>query len=234
VGVLQRFERRLAELVDGAFAKAFKADVQPVEIASALQRECNDRAAIIGRGRTMVPNDFTIQLGESDHERLSTFTETLSAELGELVREYAREQGYTFIGPVEIRFEHADELDTGMFRIRSQALAGVMPQAQADAAPAHHAKAWLEINRAKHPLTKPVTVLGRGSDVDLRIDDPSISRHHAEISLQSHHDSTATIVDLGSTNGVTVDDHPVRQALLADGSVILLGGTTLVFRWEEA
>ena len=65
MGVLQRFERRIEEMVNRPFARAFKAEVQPVEIASALQRECDDRAAIVARGRTMVPNAFTVALGST-------------------------------------------------------------------------------------------------------------------------------------------------------------------------
>ena len=81
VGVLQRFERRIEEMVNRPFARAFKAEVQPVEIASALQRECDDRAAIVARGRTMVPNAFVVALGSHDHERLSVYAEALGAEL---------------------------------------------------------------------------------------------------------------------------------------------------------
>ena len=81
MGVLQRFERRIEEMVNRPFARAFKAEVQPVEIASALQRECDDRAAIVARGRTMVPNAFTVALGSHDHERLSVYAEALGDEL---------------------------------------------------------------------------------------------------------------------------------------------------------
>ena len=56
-------------MVNGAFARAFKAEVQPVEIASALQRELDDRAAIVAQGRTLVPNDFVVELSERDSER---------------------------------------------------------------------------------------------------------------------------------------------------------------------
>ena len=55
MGLLERFEDSLDRLVNGAFARAFKAEVQPVEIASALQREVNDRAAVIDRSRTVIP-----------------------------------------------------------------------------------------------------------------------------------------------------------------------------------
>lgn len=278
MGVLQRFERRLEGLVNGAFAKAFKSEVQPVEIASALQRECDDRAAVVSRGRTMVPNDFTVELGDHDYERLTTYAAPLSAELADLVQEHGRDQRYMFVGPVEVKFERAPDLATGMFRIRSQALAGVVqmpgsgggyPGSQAAGyapygAPPGYAPApgmpgmdgmggvppqpqptmggypppgphmggpaapsfWVEINGVRHPLTRPVTSMGRGTDVDLRVDDPSVSRRHAEIRTGV----PSVISDLGSTNGIVVDDQHVRQAQLRDGSVIHLGNTTIVFR----
>ena len=254
MGVLQRFERRLEGLVNGAFAKAFKSEVQPVEIASALQRECDDRAAVVSRGRTMVPNDFTVELGDHDYERLTTYAAPLSAELADLVQEHGRDQRYMFVGPVEVKFERAPDLATGMFRIRSQALAGVVqmpggpvagyaepvgaggyspygaepayppagPPMGAPAAPSF----WVEINGVRHPLNRPVTSMGRGTDVDLRVDDPSVSRRHAEIRTGT----PSVISDLGSTNGIVVDDQHVRQAQLRDGSVIHLGNTTIVFR----
>lgn len=281
MGVLQRFERRLEGLVNGAFAKAFKSEVQPVEIASALQRECDDRAAVVSRGRTMVPNDFTVELGDHDYDRLTTYAAPLSAELADLVQEHGRDQRYMFVGPVEVKFERAPDLATGMFRIRSQALAGVvqMPgpggQGYQDPAAAYApyggapgyppggmgagpamggmgagvsapprpapggypsppgpsmggpaSSFWVEINGVRHPLSRPVTSMGRGTDVDLRVDDPSVSRRHAEIRTGT----PSVISDLGSTNGIVVDDQHVRQAQLRDGSVIHLGNTTIVFR----
>src|SRR4029077_11757632 len=102
VGVPQRFEGRIEEIVNRPFARAFKAEVQPVEIASALQRECTDRAAIVAKGRTMVPNVFTVELGGHDHDRLSTYADALGEELSAMVREHAEEQRYTFLGPVSV------------------------------------------------------------------------------------------------------------------------------------
>lgn len=281
MGVLQRFERRLEGLVNGAFAKAFKSEVQPVEIASALQRECDDRAAPVSQGRVMVPNDFTVELGAHDFERLATYAGPLSAELGELLQEHGREQRYMFVGPVEVKFERVQDLSTGMFRIRSQALAGVVqmpgypqqapgygapqqpgyppmgapapppapPQQPFGAPPPQPAfgapnqmgggypppqqqagpgNCWVEVNGVRHQLSRAVTSLGRGTDVDLRIDDPSVSRRHAEIRVGV----PSVISDLGSTNGIVVDDQHVRQAQLRDGSVIHLGNTTIIFRQE--
>ena len=119
MGVLQRFERRLEGMVEGAFARAFKSELQPVEVASAVQREMDDRAAIVAQGRTLVPNDFVVEIAETDFDRLEVYADSLGVELATLAREHAREQGYSFVGPVRMRFEGVPDLTTGTFRIRS-------------------------------------------------------------------------------------------------------------------
>ena len=230
MGVLQRFERRIEEMVNRPFARAFKAEVQPVEIASALQRECDDRAAIVARGRTMVPNAFTVALGPHDHDRLSTYAEALGGELAAMVSEHAEEQRYAFLGPVTVDFERDDELETGRFRVRSAALAGAVPAQTQAGPPAEGATSsgvpWLEVGSTTYQLRSAVTRVGRGTDSDLRIDDPGISRHHAEIRQQG---GDVLIVDVGSTNGIVINDERVEQARLRDGTRIVLGNTTVVF-----
>ncbi len=124
MGVLQRFEHRLEGMVEGAFARAFKSELQPVEIASAVQREMDDRAAIVAQGRTLVPNDFVVELAGADYERLDVYADSLGIELATLAREHAREQGYSFVGPVRMRFEGVPDLTTGTFRIRSGVIRG--------------------------------------------------------------------------------------------------------------
>jgi len=129
VGVLQRFERRLSGLVEGLFARAFRSEVQPVEIAAALQRELDNEAAIVGSERTLVPNRFIVELGDHDHARLAPYTRPLVHELIEMVREYADEQRYSFVGPVTVELAHEPSLDTGVFRVRSEVVAAEAPAA---------------------------------------------------------------------------------------------------------
>jgi hypothetical protein len=227
VGVLQRFERRIEEMVNRPFARAFKAEVQPVEIASALQREVDDRAAIVSRGRTMVPNEFIVVLGEHDHERLSTYTEALGSELASMVSEHAQEQRYAFLGPVSVTFERDDDLETGRFQVRSAAVAGAVPADPSRGSDAGRTgNPWLEVGSTTYALSGPTTRIGRGTDTDLRIDDPGISRNHAEVRQQG---GDVTIVDVGSTNGIVINGRRVQQARLDDGAAVVLGSTTLIF-----
>jgi hypothetical protein len=224
MGVLDRFEKRLEGLVSGAFARAFKAEVQPVEIASAVQREMDNHAAIVGPGRTFVPNDFVVELGTGDHERLTVYAEALGNELAAMAREHAAEQGFTLIGPVRVTFEHDESLETGVFRVRGTAVSGRLPGPRGPAGLGGTAR--LEGQGATFLLSPPVAVIGRGTEADVRLEDPGVSRRHAEIRLSA---DGARIVDLGSTNGTSVNGHQVSESELADGSEVTIGRTRLVF-----
>ncbi|MEE1739968.1 DUF3662 and FHA domain-containing protein [Streptomyces sp. BE147] len=292
MGVMKRFEQRLEGLVNGTFAKVFKSEVQPVEIAGALQRECDNNATIWNRERTVVPNDFIVELSTPDYERLSPYSGQLGDELSGLVRDYAKQQRYTFMGPIKVHLEKADDLDTGLYRVRSRTLASSSSQHEPQGQPGGPAPAqphrpgpgrsaapqgpggygyppsapppmpaapppgagrpsgpstdrrppsapgplpdaqvrrWIEINGTRHQISRPTLVLGRSTDADVRIDDPGVSRRHCEIRTGT----PSTIQDLGSTNGIVVDGQHTTRATLRDGSRIVVGSTTIVYRQAE-
>ena len=226
MGLLERFEDSLDRLVNGAFARAFKAEVQPVEIASALQREVSDRAAVIDRQRTVIPNVFHVELSEHDYRRLAVFKDALQTELATLVRDYGAEQRYTLLGPVQVVLGQDDELETGIFRVRSEARAEVSAAGSQQAVSVDARQPRLEVAGTAYPLVRAVSRLGRGSDTDIRIEDPGASRNHCEIVLGQ----PVLVRDLNSTNGTFVNGKRVSQAEVADGSTIMIGTTHLVFR----
>lgn len=237
MGVLQRFESRLEQLVSGAFARAFRSAVQPVEIAAALQREVDNSAQILSRNRRLVPNNFHVELSPTDHERLTPYGSTLADELIEMLREHAAEQSYVFTGPVSIAFNKTDDLSTGRFRVRSAALAKVTSaseQSVTDTA-VRRASVVLEVNGMRHPLDPPGIVIGRGNEADLRINDPGVSRRHAEIRVYpAENRPSVSVVDLGSTNGMQVNGSRVQQATLEDGSTVKIGNTTMTIRYVSS
>jgi hypothetical protein len=244
VGVLQTFERRLGGLVEGAFARVFKSEVQPAEIASALQRESDDRKEVISRGRVLAPNAYVVELSDRDFHRLEEWAEPLGEELAAMMREHAAEQGYSFVGPVVVGFEQQTAVSTGVFRVRSTVEApdesaepaapvARTPSAAPSPAGAYPHRPRLVVNDAEDSayfLTHAVTVLGRASDCDLRLDDSGVSRHHAEI---RYSDGRVGVVDLGSTNGIAVNGRPVERIELKDGDRLDIGHSTLIFRRDE-
>ena len=250
MGVLQRFERRLEGMVEGTFARVFKSELQPVEVASAVQHEMDERAAIVAQGRTLVPNDFVVEIAQTDAERLDVLAEDLGVELATLARDHAKEQGYSFVGPVRIRFEGVPDLTTGTFRIRSGVIRGHTVEAGEVRQPVSDlprvpssqfpGRPRLVVSGSSpgtgvaagstYELQTPVTLLGRGTDCDLRLVDPGVSRHHSELRVE---DGQVVLVDLGSTNGTFVNGQPVRRVALTDGTTVTLGRTTMIFRQDD-
>ncbi|KRF23320.1 DUF3662 and FHA domain-containing protein [Phycicoccus sp. Soil803] len=119
MGLFDRVEQRLERAVNGAFARAFKSEVQPVEIASAIRRAMDDRAAVLGQGRTIVPNLFTVELSDTDYDRLGGYDEELEVELIAAAQEHAESQRYQPGGPLQVTFASANDLETGVFRLRT-------------------------------------------------------------------------------------------------------------------
>jgi hypothetical protein len=233
MGSISRFEQRLEHMVTGAFARTFRSAVQPVEISSALRREVDNSAQILSRDRRLAPNDFTIDLAPPDFDRLSGFGDTLSRELADMLHAHAADEHYVFVGPVRLNFQRIDDLSTGRFRVRSQATARVTPT-QAPRPPRASTQGppvALEINGGRHPIEPPGVVVGRGSAATLRIDDPGVSRRHAEFQVQpTATGSVVRVIDLGSTNGILVNGQRVEQATLSDGATVQIGSTEIVVR----
>jgi hypothetical protein len=216
VGLLDSFEHGLERVVNGAFAKTFRSGVAPIEITSALRRELDTRAAIVSRDRILVPNRFSVRLGSTDFQTMSAMGPSLIDELLRLVETHATAQGYQFAGGLSIRLAEDASLPEGMIRVDSQNVRGAVRWVPV-----------LEIAGRRHPITRARTVIGRGSDADITVDDAGISRRHVEVTWDGRR---AQITDLGSTNGSLLDGAPVHTALLSPDSVVTIGGTRIVFR----
>ncbi len=230
MGVFDNLERKLEGAVSGAFARAFKGDVQPVEITARLQRELDSEAKLLSRDRKLVPNDFTVGLSQHDYDRLTPYSRTLNAEILPQLREYASNQGYIFNGPVTVAYELASNLPTGRFTVESAAVA-IVNADPASSGVLRRSNLVLEVNNIRHPLMPPGFTLGRGNDADVRINDPGISRLHARVVVQGFGDDQhIAIEDMGSTNGILVDGQRVRNAGLHEGSRIEMGNTRLLVR----
>ena len=216
MGLLDNFERGLERAVNGAFAKTFKSGLQPVEITSALRRELDTKAAVVSRDRILVPNEFTVLLSRGDFDRMHSMGEALIDELTQLVQKHASAQGYAFAGGISIRLSPSDNLSQGMIEVNSVNVKGTV--------------SWtpvLDIDGRRYPLTKSRTIIGRGSEADITVNDTGTSRKHVEILWDG---TRGQVNDLGSTNGSKLNGQPVGKAPLTPDSVIEIGRTRIVFR----
>ncbi|HET6969304.1 MAG TPA: DUF3662 domain-containing protein, partial [Ornithinibacter sp.] len=117
MGLFDRLEAGLERAVQGTFAKHLRSAVHPVEIASHIRRAMDDRA-VSSAGRAIVPNVFTIELSESDYDRLAPDLAGVEMDLVAAAEEHCDGQRYQPAGPIDIIFEEHDDLETGVFRIR--------------------------------------------------------------------------------------------------------------------
>ncbi|MPZ25344.1 MAG: DUF2662 domain-containing protein [Micromonosporaceae bacterium] len=247
MSVLQRFEKRLEGLVEGAFAKVFKGVVHPVEILNAMQREAEAHKAILAGGRTLVPNRYVIDLSPYDHSRLAPYAAALAQELAQSQAEFIGEQAWTVYGDVIVEIERGEGLDTGMFRVTAEVFSGDQPPApepppaypggyeqpgppmgSPPPAPGGHRNVRLVSGDGRtYPLGIGSTVIGRGDQATLRLPDVGISRRHARIDYDGNQ---VVLTDLGSTNGSMVNGQRVSAVALNPGDMVQIGTTTLTFR----
>ena len=209
MGILDNFERGLERVVNGAFAKTFKSGLQPLEVTAALRRELDTKAAVVSRDRILVPNDFVVRLAPGDFARMTDLGPALIDEFTQLVQQHATAQHYSFAGGISIKLQQDTGLSAGIVRIDSQNVKGDV--------------AWspvLDIGGKRYPLTQSRTVIGRGSDADITIDDTGTSRQHVEILWDS---KRGQVSDLGSTNGSKLNGAPVTKAPLPPDSIIEIG-----------
>jgi hypothetical protein len=214
---LSGFERRLERMVEGAFARAFRSGLRPVEIGRRMVREIDDNRSVDVRGRTIIPNHFSVQLSADDNERFTDFHDTLVRELCDAAREHARDEGYTFLGPVEVELVVDDRMHTGAFQIEGRMREG---------AGGIGAGSLLLPTGERVVLGEHTVTIGRNPECTIVLADPNVSRQHAEVRPRG---TGFVVIDLGSTNGSKVNGSKVSEHELVDGDELSFGSTKMRF-----
>ena len=225
MGILDRIERSLDRGVTSVFSPG-RGQLKPLDLAQGLKRECDDQIQVMDRVRTLAPNVFTVYLHSQDFDRFASWQDTLIDELQRVLMEHADTQRYMFVGAVSVALEKDDEVRQGRFETESRTERGSVAPATGAAQSASGGNPIIEIDGQQYLLTGPVTVIGRGGDADIILEDTGVSRHHLE--LRAEPDSSLVATDLGSTNGTFVDGERIRTPVpLHDRSLIMIGRTRL-------
>ena len=215
---MQSLERRLERMVDGVFFRRSRGSIRPIELGRRLVREMDDNRSVDVKGRRIVPNDFTVLLSATDHAGFNDIENALVSELTEAAREYAREEGYHFMGPVTVGLSVDNSLKPGRFGVSSQLK-------QAAEGPGVGSVVLPSGQRVD--LSNGVVSIGRLPDCTITVDDTNISRRHAEIRPGK---STYLVVDLNSTNGTMLNGAKIAgEQAMADGDIISFGSTHIRF-----
>lgn len=252
MSVLKNLENKIAGLVEGTFSRAFRSEVRPVEIARKLAREMEEHKSF-SVSRTYAPNEYRVFLSPRDRERFAGYEAALTAELAGYLLEHARRERLTLLSRPVIEFETDERLGLGEFGIQTRV---AQPEDEPVSAPAEaqsgrtmvysnaervaepleergraRAQAPLLMIDGKRVVISPAgATLGRGRASDIVLDDPNVSRQHAEIRPRG---GSWIITDLGSTNGSQLNGRRLEGSeVLRSGDEIELGASTMTFTLE--
>jgi hypothetical protein len=254
--VLRSVERKIESLFEGIFGRAFRTNVQPVELARKLAKEMDDHRTV-SVSRVYVPNEYTVYLSPGDRDQFESYEDNLRSELQEYLAEHARREDYALLSPTRVLMETDADLDVGEFGIATRMVhpdrrRGAEPEADLEpgATMIYKPKAvseptqavspeelgveqelvTLSWNGSSHQVKERRVVIGRSKDCDIQLADANVSRRHAELRQEG---ASYWIVDLGSTNGLEVNGKRVKRAKLRSGDTITLGSTELTFARES-
>jgi hypothetical protein len=259
--VLRAIEQKIEALFEGVFGRAFRTNVQPVELARKLAKEMDDHKTV-SVSRVYVPNEYTVYLSSGDRAQFEGYEESLRSELEEYLVEHAKREDYALLTPPRVLLETDDDLAIGEFGIatrmvqprrgqRGSAVAegappsevepgataiykpGAVPQATEAASPVElgveREVAVLAWDGRRMRVDRRRVLLGRSRECDIQVEDPNVSRRHAELRQEG---SSYWIVDLDSTNGVEVNGRRVKRLKLEDGTRFTIGSTDIEFARE--
>jgi hypothetical protein len=255
--VLRSIEQKIEALFEGVFGRAFRTNVQPVELARKLAKEMDDHRTI-SVSRVYVPNEYTIFLSEADRQQFEGYEDSMIKELAEYLAEHAKREEYALLTSPAVLMETDEDLAVGEFGIatrmvqpkgRGAATGEPAPQVESGATMIYkptqpqteavsaeelgleRETAVLQWDGERREVDKQKIVLGRSRDCDIQLADPNVSRRHAEVRQEG---AAYWIVDLDSTNGLEVNGKRVKRAKLADGDTFTVGSTDVRFAREPA
>ena len=256
--MLRTIEQKLESLFEGVFGRAFRTNVQPVELARKLQKEMDEHKNV-SVSRVYVPNEYSIYLSPQDRDQFSDYEGSLADELQSYLAEHARRESYALLSSPKVVFHTDDDLDVGEFGIATRMVqperrarpARDEPEGQAE--PGHTmiykprqqpteavsaAELGVEQERValawdgrRMPVEQRRVLIGRSRECDVQLADPNVSRRHAELRQEG---ASYWIVDLDSTNGIEVNGRKLKRSKLESGDRVTLGATEIVFTRERA
>ncbi len=252
MNVLRSIEQKIEGLFEGLFGRAFRTNVQPVELARKLVKEMEDHRTV-SVSRVYVPNEYTVYLSPVDRGQFADYETSLKAELQDYLAEHARREGYVLLTPPVVLIETDGDLSVGEFGIATRMAQGELkpgaeepargpvepgatmvyrppPALPAEGAPPDLALAQeivtLTVDGKRREVDRRRVVIGRSKDCDVQLADPNVSRRHAELRQEG---SAYWLIDLDSTNGSQVNGRRTARAKLDSGDLITVGSTDLLF-----
>ncbi len=239
MGKLAKFESKAEQWIEGTFGRMFGGRLQPMEVAGVLARAMEDEQFTTDAGEHFAPNIYWVYLNPADYEALRDTQPDLPVDLARSLIELAARANLRMPDQPIVEIRSDERIPRKQVSVAAQYVAqNTAPIGQtaeiaidkinaARALDASSVQSFLILEGRRHvPLVKPVVTIGRALDNDVVIDDPRVSRHHAQLRLRQ---GCYVLYDTGSSGGTLVNNQPVSEVILNAGDVISLAGAQIIF-----
>jgi hypothetical protein len=225
VSLLDQFEVQFNELSHGAISDGDLSELQPVELAGIINQEISRIQNELSPSEKV--ETISISLSPHDFKRLSKFESLIIAGLEDLLRKSGELKRIDYISNTKVHITRDSSLETGV----AKAVPVITFESPLNAhnefvniVEISQTRIFiLDINGLKKDLHPGVYTLGRGTEVDIQIHDPGISRKHLSISV----DEKLIVTDLGSTNGTFLGTERVQEIIVEDKITFRVGVTEI-------
>lgn len=228
-----RIEAACAAFIERTFAKTFPSDLEPAQVARKLVATMEARTRG-DDGHLLAPGSYMVYMNPEDFERLAEHRAYLEREWAELLRDMAARVGvYFFDGGPNVAMIAREGIPLGMVdvSVASDVTVSIPSSPVVAAAKRYHLRMMKGVPAYGVYFVDGFATIGRSEDSDIFLVDPSVSRNHAEVKVESE---SVEVTDLGSTNGTFVNGERISGSRrLLSGDVLTFGNTQMRLESRE-
>ena len=216
MSLVDQFEVKFNELTNNDYVEAALDEIQPVELAGVLQQEISRIQMSIDKNDSI--ESINLFLSNHDYKRLLNVQSVIMEGLNEFIAKSVELKRYENLSNTQVIIKNDSKLDKGIVKsvpivVNTETLIETSIQ-----------KLFvLEINGLRKDLSEGSYTVGRGTEVDIQIQDPGISRKHLVIEVAEK----VLIKDLNSTNGTFYKEERISEIEVEDEIIFRVGVTEL-------
>ena len=242
---IERFEALAERLVEGTFIRLFAGRLRPLEVVTHLVRAMEDHQAPSPDGVPQAPTHYWVYLNPADCVALATERQALEIELAHDVTELAAQSGLEIQVTPSVRLLPDENVAAHQVRVDARWMPGEASnevkeestremepdedkdEVEDESAAIPPGRPFLIIQGQRHVnLVHPVVSVGRSLDNDIIVDDPRVSRRHAQLRRRY---GRYVLYDLSSSGGTKINGYPIEECVLHSGDVISFAGVQVIY-----
>jgi len=244
---IDQFESLAERLVEGTFARLFAGRISPMKVALHLERAIEEHRVCIPGSAAQAPTEYWVRLNPKDYEALAQQDAEdktgpdVEQALADHIKELVSEADLTLQSPPTVHIEPDQDVplrdvsvearwirrESAMEQTREWSKQERAPSEPSPLSEGPQGRPFLILQGERHVnINQPTVSVGRALDNDIIIEDPRVSRHHAQVRQRYGH---LVLYDMDSSGGTQINGYPVEECVLHSGDVISFAGVEVIY-----